>query len=323
MTAARDGEILELALAQFGAFSRAQAIERGFTKRQIAYKLGEGLWLHGAPETFVLPQFERTFEQRAMVAHLHAGPGSYLSFECAAMLRQLDGSRSASIEVTVHRELMRRIPTSKVAKVHYQPEIDPSDYSMVGPLPVASVGRIIADLARSRSVNALERMFECGHRRGDIDVDGLLAVVDRVARRGRPGSTRLRELAARVVADGKRNGSDAETIFFQILRDANLPLPSRQVMMLRDDGSHAYTDYAYEGIDAVLEVLGYAWHSSRASLDRDAERNNDINLSEKTLLEFTWTHLKHDREYIVRTVSRLLGTRRLVLPARLGDTKRT
>lgn len=323
MTAARDGEILELALAQFGAFSRAQAGERGFSKRQITYKLGEGLWLRRAPEVFALPQFDRTFEQRAMVAHLHAGAGSYLSFECAGMLRDLDGITSAPIEVTVHRKRMRRIPAGKVAKVHYEPDIDPSDYSMVGPLPVASVGRIIADLARSRSLNALERMFECGHRRGDIDVDGLLAVAERLARRGKPGSARLRELAARVVADGKRNGSDAETIFFQILRDANLPLPSRQVMMLRDDGSHAYTDYAYEGVDAVLEVLGYAWHSSRASLDRDAERNNDINLSDKTLLEFTWTHLKHDRDYIVRTVSRLLGARRLALPARLDDTQRS
>ena len=306
MTAARDGEILELALAQFGAFSRAQAKERDVDDRQITYKLVEGLWLRRAPEVYALPEFERTFQQRAMVAHLHAGTGSFLSFECGAMLRELDAIRSAPVEVTVDRKQMRRIAATKVAKVHYAPDIDPSDYSMVGPLPVASVGRIIADLAHTHSVNALERIFECGHRRGEIDVEGLLAIVNRFARRGRPGSTRLRTLAERVVADGKRNGSDAETLFFQILRDAKLPLPSRQVMMLRDNGSHAYTDYAYEGIDAVLEVLGYAWHSSRASLDRDAERNNDINLSAKTLLEFTWTHLKSDREYIVRTVTRLL-----------------
>ena len=306
MTAARDGQILELALTQFGAFSRAQARERDVDDRQITYKLVEGLWLRRAPEVYALPEFVRTFEQRAMVAHLHAGAGSFLSAECAAMLRKLDGIGSAPIEVTIDRKRTRRIPAAKVAKIHYTSDIDPADHSMVGPLPVASVGRIIADLARSRSVNTLERIFECGHRMGDIDVDGLLATVNRFARRGRPGSTNLRELATRVVADGKRNGSDAETLFFQILRDAKLPLPSRQVMMLRDNGSHAYTDYAYEGINAVLEVLGYAWHSSRSSLDRDAERNNDINLSAKTLLEFTWTHLKSDRDYIVRTVTRLL-----------------
>lgn len=306
MSAALDAKAIELALRQFGVFSRAQALELGFTDRQIEHRLAKRLWIRRAPEVYALPQWERTFEQRAMVAHLHAGKGSFLSFECAAVLRDLDAISWAPISITVERKRMRRIPDIKLVDVHYATDIDPSDWSMVGQLPVASIGRIVADLAGTHSLNTLERIYECGRRRGEIDVDTLHAVLGRLARRGKPGSRRMRALASRLVADGKRNGSDAETIFFQILRDAGLPLPTRQVMVLREDGSHAYTDYAYENIDAVLEVLGYAWHSSRAHLDRDAERNNDINLADKTLLEFTWTHLKDDRDYIVRTVRRLL-----------------
>ena len=47
---------------------------------------------------------------------------------------------------------------------------------------------------------------------------------------------------------------------------------------------------------------------ARGRRDRDAERNNDINLEKKTLLEFTWTHLTKDQDYIRRTVRRLLAS---------------
>lgn len=307
MSAARDASLLELALSQHAAFSRAQARELGYTDSQIEYKREQELWLPKQGKVFTLPQFEETFQQQAMVAHLHAGHGSFLSFWCGAMLRGLEGVFKADIEITVNRK-MRRIPD---VKVHYAQDIVPEDWSLVDGIPVASVTRIIADLCATRaSFNTLERIFECGNRRGETSRDAILDVVPRLARKGKRGSKKLRAFAAQLLDDGKKNGSYAETLFFQILRDAGLPLPARQKEMMREDGSWAYTDYAYDDVDAVLEILGYESHSKRRDLDSDAERNNDINLEQKTLLEFTWTHLTKDQDYIGRTVRRLLAKHR-------------
>ena len=293
-----------LARTQFGVFSRAQARAAGATPHEIQHRLDSKRWGRVAPSVYRLRGWPSTFEQRAMIAHLHAGPGSFLSFQCGAMLRNLDAIQSAVVAITVPRRL-RSIPNG--VRVHYSTDATVYDWSMVGPLPVATPTRILIDLAgTSTSLNTLERIYECANRRGEITPDLLDEAVNRLARKGKPGIVKARALVKQIVRDGKRNGSDAETIFFQILRDANLPLPTRQRMVMREDGSHAYTDYAYDGIDAVLEVLGFDSHSRRVDLTNDAERNNDINLLKKTLLEFTWTHLTKDPNYVIRTVRRLL-----------------
>ncbi|HVM08123.1 MAG TPA: hypothetical protein VM345_06665 [Acidimicrobiales bacterium] len=306
MTEEQDAAIVTIAMAQHGVFSRAQAKERGFTPRQIERKLARRRWILVAPNVYALPQWERTFEQRAFTAQLYAGDGSFVSHRCAAMLRELDGVKRAGIDVTTSR----RVRPLKGVTIHYSTDATGDEWVDDAGLRIATVTRILLDLAATgTSLKVLERVYECGVRRGETDLPSLAALCERVARRGKRTS-RLAQLVERVVRDGRRNGSDAETLFFQILRDAGLPLPTRQRQVLREDVSFAYSDYAYDDVDAVLEVLGYRWHSSRNSLDRDAERNNDLNLSGKTLLEFTWTHLTEDRDYIVRTVERLLEGRR-------------
>ena len=303
MGARIDADIEGLARSQFAAFSREQALEKGFSPDQIQYKLDNDAWLSRARAVYALPGWPHSFEQRCMVAQLQAGPGSFLSHRCGAMLRRLDGVNTASVELTIARRI-RRVPD---VIVHYSSDATIFDWSMVGPLAVATPIRIIVDMAAAgASLNTLERIFECAQRRNEATRDALEEIAKRLGRRGKPGTAQMRALVDRLVADGKRNGSDAETLFFQILRDAGLPLPTRQKEVMREDGSHAYTDYAYEGIDAVLEVLGHERHSSRRSLTSDAERNNDLNLQRLTVLEFTWTHLTEDREAVVRTVTRLL-----------------
>lgn len=302
MHASSDAAIEALARTQHGAFSLDQAVEAELSVDQVHRRLRSGRWRRAAPAVYVLPGWEATFRQRVMVACLHAGPGSFASHRCAALLRGADGIATAPVTVTVPRRL-RRIPE---VVVHYSTDCLVYDWSTVDAIPTATVTRSLLDLASLETVTTLERFFEWGVRRGETSYLEVERMVDRLARPGKPGVRRTRQLLATVLRDGRRNGSEAETRFFQLLRDAGLPLPARQRLVCRDDGTFAYCDYAYDGIDAVIEILGYEWHSSKRSLRADAERNNDLNLLGKTLIEFTWHHLTHDRDYVVNTVRRTL-----------------
>ena len=302
MDASPDAVIEALARTQHGAFSRAQAIDAGLSPQQMDRRVRSGRWWRVAPAVYVLPGWDVTYRQHVMVACLHAGPGAFASHRCAALLRKADGVTSAPVEVTVPRRL-RRIPD---VVVHWSTDCTVYDWSKVDAIPTATITRTLVDLAATASVVTLERVFECGLRRGETSYVEVEKLVDRLARPGKSGIRRSRELLATVLRDGRRNGSEAETRFFQLLRDAGLPLPTRQRLVCRDDGSFAYCDYAYDGIDAVIEILGHEWHSSKRSLRADAERNNDINLLGKTLIELTWHHLTKDQAYVVNTVRRLL-----------------
>jgi len=307
MYASPDAAIEALARTQHGAFSRAQAVDVGMSVEQIKRRLRSDRWRWVAPTVYVLPGWDATYRQRVMVACLHGGPGAFASHRCAALLRGADGIKRAPVIVTVPRRL-RRIPD---VVVHYSTDCVVYDWSPVDAIPTATATRLLLDLARKESVTTLERVFEWGVRSGETSYLEVETLVDRIARRGRPGVQRTRQLLATVVRDGKRNGSEAETRFFQLLRGAGLPLPTRQRMVCRDDGTFAFCDYAYDGVDAVIEILGYEWHSSKRSLRADAERNNDLNLLGKTLIEFTWHHLTHDRAYVVNTVRKLLRDTRV------------
>ncbi|HEX7167106.1 MAG TPA: DUF559 domain-containing protein [Acidimicrobiales bacterium] len=208
------------------------------------------------------------------------------------------------MEITVPRRL-RSIPDGP--RVHYSTDCTVFDWSFVGPMPVASVTRTILDLAGAgASLDVLERVYECGQRRGETSFAALEEIVDRLARPGKQGIPHMRALLERVPRDGRVNASEAETRFFQILRDHRLPLPTRQHMVERADGSLAFADYAYEGIPVLLEVLGLAWHSSSEQLRRDAERRNALRPLGYSTIEFTWHHLTRDRDYVVRLVRALL-----------------
>lgn len=307
MYASPDAAIEALARTQHGAFSRAQAIDARMSTEQVKRRLRSGRWLRVAPAVYVLPGWAVTYRQRVMVACLHAGPGAFASHRCAALLRGADGIATAPVVVTVPRRL-RRIPH---VVVRYSTDCLVYDWSVLDAIPTATTTRTLLDLAADEDVTTLERVFEWGVRRGETSYLEVEKLVDRLARPGKPGVRRTRGLLAMVLRDGRRNGSEAETRFFQLLRDAGLPMPTRQRMICRNDGSFAYCDYAYDGVDAVIEILGYEWHSSKRSLRADAERNNDINLLGKTLIEFTWHHLTHDRLHVANTVRRLLRDKRV------------
>src|SRR5690349_4026923 len=75
-----------IARAQAGAFSRRQATEAGFSRRQIAHRLQCDVWRRELPSVYVLASAAFSLEQRLWVACLWAGDGAVVSHQSAAEL---------------------------------------------------------------------------------------------------------------------------------------------------------------------------------------------------------------------------------------------
>ena len=299
-----EARLEETARMQHGAFSTEQASLVGVSADQLYRRARDGRLLHAAPRVYVLPGWPDTFRRRVMVGCLQAGPGCFASHDCAGLLRNVDGIASAPVELTLPRRL-RAMPAG--VKLHYSTDCLRYDWSIVDGIPTATVTRTILDLAATASLEKLERIFECGVRRRETSHLAVQEAVDRLARPGKPGIRRSRELLAIVCRDGKANGSELETRFYQALRARGLPLPDRQRFVLRPDGSFAFSDYEYSFLpEVVYELLGYKWHSSSKSLDDGTRRKNDFNLLGKTVYEFTWNHVVKEIGYVIDTVETTL-----------------
>lgn len=299
-----DGSLHDLARTQHGAFSHEQAAGLGFTDHQIDYRVRTKRWVVTSKGVYRLPGWTRSFRQRVMVGSLHLGEEAFASHRCGAMIRRLDGIGLAGLEFTVGRKTRARL---KKATVHVTSTACTDDWSLVDGIPTATATRIVVDLAmQGSSFDVVERVFECGQRRGETSHEEVRGLLARVSKPGVRGVGRARSFAAMLLDDGRVNHSELETRFFQLLRNAGLPLPVRQSVVLRPDGRLAYADYAYEGVDGIIELLGFRWHSSSSALTRDVERSNDVQLQRKTVLQFTWEHVTKRQRHVIEKVEALL-----------------
>jgi very-short-patch-repair endonuclease len=87
-----------------------------------------------------------------------------------------------------------------------------------------------------------------------------------------------------------RTESWLERAFLACLEEGGLPLPIVQRRIKRRGAFVARVDVLYEPT-LVLEVSGYATHSSRIEVERDAERRNRLQLAGYSFLEFTYNHV--------------------------------
>lgn len=115
-----DGRLASLAGSQEGAFSLQQALDLGFQRHQIRYRLDDGRWLKRLPRGFSLAGAPDTPAQRMILVHLWAGADSVI---CRSTAGWISGFAPvpATIEVTVPRRLKPPAPWVRVHRGSLKP----------------------------------------------------------------------------------------------------------------------------------------------------------------------------------------------------------
>jgi very-short-patch-repair endonuclease len=297
-TAERERAAAELASRQHGVVTRQQLLLLGLTRDQIDNRLKSariralyrGVYLLGA----VAPT-----HAREMAAVLACGVGAVLSHRSAAVLWRLLTPGAA--EVTPNVIVPGRNPHNRDGiRVHRVKRLDPRDVRRYAGIPVTTPARTLLDLAAEEPDAVVEKAFAEAQVRRIVTPSKLSSLLDRHP--GRSGVPALSRLLDRRPALTR---SEAERRFLALVRQARLPQPDTNVRL-----GGIEVDFLWRQSQLVVEVDGYAFHSSRGAFERDRRRDAELQSAGFRVIRVTWRQIVEEPEAMLVRIAAALARAR-------------
>lgn len=165
--------LYQIAEAQAGYFTAAQARTAGFSHALLAYHLQTGLFVRVWPGVYRLVRFPASPHEDLFVAWLRVGLRAVISHDSALALYDLSDLLPSEIHLTVLRTSSRRHPNLRLHTNRLKPE----EVTHYAGLPVTAPARTIVDVAASGLAEELvEQAIHEALRRGLTTDEQLLAI---------------------------------------------------------------------------------------------------------------------------------------------------
>jgi hypothetical protein len=297
-----DRAVAALAGEQHGAISHAQVMAFGADRGLPRRRTSAGVWRRAAHGVYVIAGSQSTFEQRAMVALLSAGPGAMISHRTAGLLWGLVGGKPGPIELSVPRG--RHHPHEGVV-VHRSRDLDRARTTRRQGIPVTGAARTILDIG-AVDPDAVRPAVWRGLRDSVVAWPILLRTLIEHSRRGRSGIGPLRAVVAEHYGE-LATDSGTEDVAFEILADSGrVPLPDKQVPVVCADGVPVTIDLGWPRYRALVEIFGVDHLTNEDLQHLDLHRRNQIELTGQRLLVYTGRLLRKQPDQFVTDVEALL-----------------
>lgn len=295
-----DGERLRrLAAARFGLFTRAQALACGYSAYQIRRRLQTGEWQRVLGSTLAFAGLRVTALIRDRAGQL-AVPRSVLAGPSAARLHGMP------VADTGQYLYVGRHGCSRVQGVRLLYELpSPRDIQRDQGQPVVCRALAVVDCLRLLGWTEAVALADRALQQRWITMAELRArVTDRF---GRPGAPQLSRLM-RLMGGGER--APSERLLTTLLRGAGIRGWAANVAIRDEHGRLVGVgDVAFERHRVVLEVDGWAYHSTPERFVGDRRRQNVLVAAGWRVLRFTWSDLTERPELVVAVVRQVLDGR--------------
>lgn len=300
----RDATLAYHAERQFGTFSGAQAIEAGFTRRAIRYRVRQKLWIPVVGDSYRVAGGAESWKQPLVGAYLAVGePSAVAGPPAMAIWGIAEVSSTPELVVPWGRRVSKKgIQGIQVSRTR---RWTASEMVLFGPVRITSIARTLLDVAPRLDATALEIALDAAHRKG-LELRSFADYLARAVKATIPGAATLAELVA--VRDPSRPiETEAETRVFAILRRAGLPLPVPQYWVRTRSGPKRL-DFAYPEQRVAIEFDSYEWHGAgRQPFDADKAKDNELGDIGFDRRHITWTMVKTEPAEVMFTVGRSLG----------------
>jgi very-short-patch-repair endonuclease len=289
-----EARIAAIADVQFGVFSRWQALEQGFSERQIQSRLSGKRWESRLRGVYRIVGASQTVQQSAMACALYAGEGALVSHGTAGSLWGLANVRANDVELWV--------PSPKRSDVHgltihRGTRLDRADRTRLGPIPITTVARTLIDLSARMEDAPLLATIEDALRRRLVKPERLVARAAALRSSGRPGAGRFAELVAN--RSGAALESTLEVEVWLLLRRTGLALPRRQFWVALAGGRYRL-DFAWPEQRIGLECDGSEHHGRRSAFAPDRARLAEFAAARWQILPVTWHACTREPERVER-----------------------
>ena len=236
----------------------------------------------------------RTPLTESMAAVLALGDGALLTHYPAAVLWGLRPPAPLPMEVTV---IDRDARGPDGIKVHRVAGLDPTDAARRDGVPVTSPARTLLDLAATVNTRDLNRAADEARVHRLVTDLSLNEQFQRYPHHR--GTAALRQV---IQTEPALTRSEAERKFLELIRAARLPEPETNARVGRWE-----VDFVWRAERLVVEVDGYAFHSSRSSFERDRRRDADLAAIGIRVMRATWRQITSEREALAVTLVRALA----------------
>ena len=292
-----DDIIGALAAQQHGLVARRQLLEAGLTpnlvkmrvNRRRLHPVHRGVYLVGPAVAPYLAE---------MAAVLACGEGAVVSHRSAAALWELLPHPGPSVPVDITIPVLDRGHRLGI-QAHRTATLEQSEVKTKNRIPVTTPARTLLDLAGGLRTSELERLLAQVERQ-QLSTPGEISLL--IARHPRrPGVGILRALLSGD-ASPTLTRSHAEERFLALVRKAQLAMPEVNV------GVGGYeVDFLWRPQRLVVEVDGFAFHSSRREFKRDRRRDSILSLKGLRVLRITWGQIVEEPEAVVALVAHNLA----------------
>ncbi|QYG94806.1 type IV toxin-antitoxin system AbiEi family antitoxin domain-containing protein [Iamia sp. SCSIO 61187] len=297
------------AARQIGLVTRDQLLRAGLSRSSIWRRTQEGLLIAAGGRTFSVGASPPSDEQAVLAACLdHGGVATH---RAGCWLRGL-WSQPSPIEITVPRLRSSRTSTvfDRDVIVHTTTSLPLADLTTVRGVPTVSVARSLLGLGAlvpgDVTQDELAAAVADACERGLASERWLLWLLERRRIQGRNGVIAFEEaIAARLALGPTESWLERELV--GMILAAGLPRPVVQRRVRRQGRFVGRVDLAFDGTPVVVEALGYAHHRSRADLERDTRRVNQLTLAGKRVLQFGYDQIVRDKASVLVAIADALG----------------
>jgi very-short-patch-repair endonuclease len=294
--------INQLCHAQLGLVSRAQALSEGVHARVIDRLIASGTLVEVHRGVFRHAAVPETSINRLLASVLAAGADAVASHRSAAGLHEL---RSARLWKPELMSPAKDKPLISGAYVHRTKQLDREDVCVVKGVPATTVPRTLLDLGAVVPFETVERMAQDAIIRKLTTELHLVALLDRVGRRGRSGTGPLRAIVRQSLPDDRLQ-SQLERHLAELIVAAALPPPSPQHHVRLASGADVFLDFAWPARMLACEADGRRWHSTKADFERWLLRDRALKELGWDVRYFGWTDVVERRRATLHELTALL-----------------
>jgi very-short-patch-repair endonuclease/predicted transcriptional regulator of viral defense system len=285
--------VVEVARRQHGCVSLAQLLDAGLSRYAVAHRVRVGWLTRRHRGVYFVGALEGPLTTPT-AAVLAVGAGALLSHRSAAAVWELLPATGGPVDVTLPgREARHRAGI----RVHEASGVTADDASVHRGLPLTSVARTLLDLADTLPPRELARAIEEAERRGLTTHAQLTSFL--TSRRSHRGTARLR---AATHPTPQHTRSEAERRFLTLISKAGLPTPAANTRVAGYE-----VDFLWPAQRVIVEIDGYAFHSSRAAFERDRVRDAELQMRGYQVVRITWRRLTEEPEAVAVTIATALA----------------
>ena len=297
MTATR--EVIEFAESHGGVITRSEALALGMAPTTLSRRVNDRVLIRVRGGVFALPG--TTDHHRANLEAACRKLGAVVSHQSAAFFLALHRPRFVKPTVSV---AIRRTKEFSGVTVHQLTDLTDEQIRPVLGLPMTTPERTVIDMAAVWPENRLARLVDTGLASGVIDLQMLSDQFEILARKGKPGTKKVRHILDMREGQYVPPESELESRLLEIIDRSGLPRPTAQFQPNWLRPSNGRVDFAYQEHKLIIECDGRRWHSKLHSFEVDRLRDNAAQLAGWRILRFTWTEVTENPDRVVRTIDR-------------------